>query len=156
MFVMTGKYRLPGMDFQYNLVTLRYHEKDDHKPVPAQFLPLASLAQSARTLCDQGLELKKNGQCKEAIEKYKLALAADPGMTEALYERGWCQSELKDFAGPFPTAQGQRRLEWYSQSTFELGYAFQQLKQKIPPWLRTTGALAINPAYSLVLNNGAI
>lgn len=115
------------------------------------FLPLASLAQSARTLCDQGLELKKNGQCREAIEKYKLALAADPGMTEALYERGWCQSELKDFAGAVSTLRKVRDV-WngIAKVHFELGYAFQQLKQKDSALASYDRCLAINPAYSLV------
>ena len=64
------------------------------------FFLLPAFTQSTKTAADlyeEGLKLKEDGECKEAIELYKTAVAQKPGYTDALYEMGWCYNELEDY-----------------------------------------------------------
>ena len=80
-----------------------------------------------------------------------MALAADPGMTEALYERAWCQSELNDYSSAVSSLRKVRNT-WNNMAKvhFELGYAFQKLKQKDSALASYERCLAIHPTYSQV------
>lgn len=62
-------------------------------------LAFCCVAQDATTLYQEGLQLKGEKKIKEAVEKFKQAVRQKAVYTEALYELGWCQNDLKDYAG---------------------------------------------------------
>ena len=48
-------------------------------------------------LYDEGLDLAFDGNFREAIEKYRAALAVDPGYTDAVHALAMAYAELEDF-----------------------------------------------------------
>ena len=48
-------------------------------------------------LYDQGLDLAFDGNFREAIEKYRLALEVDPGFVDAVHALAMAHAELEDF-----------------------------------------------------------
>lgn len=84
-------------------------------------------AQDATSLYNEGIKLKEGGKSSAAIDKFKKAVQLKPGFTEALYEIGWCQNDLKDYSGAIETLR-KVRVEWSNipKLFFELGYAFEK------------------------------
>lgn len=93
------------------------------------FLFFASLGatQDAQTLYNDGVKLKNEKNIKEAAEKFKQAVSLKPSYTEARYEWGWCQNDLKDYEGAIANLRNVR-LTWghIPKVHFELGYAFEK------------------------------
>lgn len=109
-----------------------------------------SFAQSAKELYEEGLQLRKDGKSKEAIERFKRAIALKPDYTDALYEMGWCQNETKDYNGAIQSLRKVRQ-EWSAVAKvhFELGYAFEKSSQNDSATASYKRCLAINNEYSL-------
>lgn len=61
------------------------------------FLSLQAQGVNVETLIKEGVELHDKGEYKEAVEKYKEALKADPKSVQAKYELALSYLELKDF-----------------------------------------------------------
>jgi tetratricopeptide (TPR) repeat protein len=110
----------------------------------------SSFAQPAKELFEEGLQLRKDGKVKEAIERFKRAVALKPGYTEALYEMGWCQNDTKDYTGAIQSLRKVRQ-EWsdVAKVHFELGYAFEKSSLNDSALASYKRCLAINNQYSL-------
>lgn len=82
-------------------------------------------AQDAVTLYNEGVKLKNQKKVVEALDKFKKALAIRPDYTEALYEMGWCQNDLKEYTSAIANLR-RARVGWPTipKVHFELGYAF--------------------------------
>ena len=82
-------------------------------------------AQDATILYNEGVTLKKQNKVVEALDKFKKALALKPDYTEALYEMGWCQNDLKEYTSAISSLR-KARVGWPTipKVHFELGYAF--------------------------------
>ncbi len=110
----------------------------------------SSFAQTAKELYEEGVQLRKDGKSKEAIERFKRAVALKPDDTEAYYEMGWGQNETKDYTGAIASLQ-KARQEWSAVAKvhFELGYAFEKTSQNDSAMASYKRCLAINNEYSL-------
>lgn len=108
-------------------------------------------AQTAQSLFDEGKELKKSGKCFEAIGKFNQSLSLDPALTDALYEKGWCQVELKQYDQALKTLRDVRKV-WpnVARVHFELGYVFEKTGYTDSAVKSYEACLQINPSYSLV------
>jgi len=82
-------------------------------------------AQDATTLLNEGVVLKNQKKVVEALDKFKKALALKPDYTEAMYEMGWCQNDLKEYTSAIASLR-KARVGWPTipKVHFELGYAF--------------------------------
>jgi len=82
-------------------------------------------AQDAVTLYNEGVQLKNQKKVVEALDKFKKALSIRPEYTEALYEMGWCQNDLKEYTSAIASLR-RARVGWPTipKVHFELGYAF--------------------------------
>jgi len=112
---------------------------------------LMAKSQTAQSLLDEGKELKKAGKCQDAIEKFNQSYKMDPGFTDALYEKGWCQVELKKYDQALITLREVRK-SWpkVARVHFELGYAFEKTGMTDSALQSYQACLEINPSYSLV------
>ena len=110
----------------------------------------SSFAQTAKELYEEGVQLRKDGKSKEAVERFKRAVALKPDYTDAYYEMGWCQNETKDYSGAIQSLRKVRQ-EWSSVAKvhFELGYAFEKTSQNDSATASYKRCLAINNEYSL-------
>lgn len=106
-------------------------------------------AQEATDYLNEGLKLKNLHKSREAMEQFKKALSAKPDYTEALYEIGWCQNDLKDYTGAIASLRSVRN-SWpeISKVYFELGFAFMKTKQTDSARTAFGRCIAINPGYS--------
>jgi tetratricopeptide (TPR) repeat protein len=91
------------------------------------FFSSTIFAQNAQQLYDEGLQLRKDGKSKDALERFKRAVALKPNFTDALYEIGWCQNDTKDYKSAMETLRKVRQ-QWGTvpKVYFELGYAFEK------------------------------
>lgn len=119
--------------------------------ITASMSVLMIKAQTAQTLLDEGKALKKSGKCVEAIDKFNQSLTMDPGFTDALYEKGWCQVELKKYDQALITLREVRK-SWpnVARVHFELGYVFEKTGYTDSALQSYQACLQINPSYSLV------
>jgi len=92
------------------------------------FLVFSAAAQDASSFYLEGLKLKDEKKSREAAEKFKRAIALKANYTEALYELGWCQNDIKEYTSALSNLR-KARNGWPSipKVYFELGYAFQKL-----------------------------
>lgn len=92
------------------------------------FTALAANGQDATTLYNEGVALKDAKKSKEALEKFKAAIALKPDYTAAFYEMGWCQNDTRNYDGAMASLRKARTV-WSSipKVHFELGYAFEKL-----------------------------
>ena len=90
-------------------------------------LSYAQITKDVQDLYDQGLKLKEERKVKEAFEKFRLALSINANYTEALYQAGWCQNELKNYNSAIDYLRKAREI-WSVIPIvyFELGYAFEK------------------------------
>lgn len=84
-------------------------------------------AQDAETLYTEGVQLKKEKKSSAAAAKFTEALQLKPGYTEARYELGWCQNDMKNYSGAIENLRTVRNT-WSTipKVYFELGYAFEK------------------------------
>ena len=87
----------------------------------------AQVTKDAQDLYDQGLQLKEDRKVKEALEKFKLAIAKNSGFADALYQAGWCQNDLGNYNDAIEYLR-RARQPWslIPKVHFELGYAFEK------------------------------
>lgn len=85
-------------------------------------------AQDATTLYNEGVAFKDAKKPKEAIEKFKAAIALKPDYAAAFYDMGWCQNDTKDYSGAMISLRKARTTGWAAipRVHFELGYAFEK------------------------------
>jgi tetratricopeptide (TPR) repeat protein len=85
-------------------------------------------AQDAPTLYKEGLKLKEEKKSAPALEKFKAATGLKKDYYDALYEMGWCQNDLKDYAGALANLR-KARIGWSDvpKVHFETGFAFDKL-----------------------------
>jgi len=106
-------------------------------------------AQDASDFYNEGLKLKLDKKSKEAMEKFRKALALKPDYTDALYEYGWCQNDLKDYSGAIITFRKARNgMPGIAKLYFELGYAFEKSIQYDSARVAYRKCLEISPGYS--------
>lgn len=108
-------------------------------------------AQNATALYNEGLELKKQNKAAEALKKFKEAITLKAGYTEALYEAGWCQNELKAYGDAIKSLRTVF-ITWpkTAKVNFELGYAFEKSGKTDSALVYYNRCLDINPDYSSV------
>ncbi len=106
-------------------------------------------AQDAAAYVKEGLKLKSERKSREAMEQFKKALLVKPDHTEALYEMGWCQNDLKDHTGALASLRKVRN-SWsqIAKVHFELGYAFLKTNQIDSARASFGKCIAISPVYS--------
>jgi tetratricopeptide (TPR) repeat protein len=114
------------------------------------FSSLAVAAQDATTLFNEGKKLKDEKKSKEALDKFKQAVALKPGYTEAHYESGWCYNDLKDYIAAIISLR-KARSGWpdIPKVHFELGYAFQNTEKYDSAVNCFNRCLQLKPDYSL-------
>ncbi len=90
-------------------------------------ISLAQVTKDAQDLYDQGIKLKDERKVKEAFEKFRQALSINANYTEALYQAGWCQNDLKNYNSAIDYLRKAREV-WSTipKVHFELGYAFEK------------------------------
>ncbi len=89
------------------------------------FFIVNSNAQTARELYNEGLQLKSEKKSKEAIVKFKAALAKDPILYNARYELGWCYNDTKNYVNALASFIMVRKdMQQYPKWNFETGYAY--------------------------------
>lgn len=106
-------------------------------------------AQTAETLYEEGLKLKKDQKVTEALDKFKEAIKLKPGYTEALYESAWCYNDMKEYNSAL-TNLNKVAPAWsaYPKVFFERGYANQMLynhKEALDDYFR---ARELKPDYT--------
>ena len=86
------------------------------------FAGISLQAQDATSLYNEGVTLKNQKKVVEALDKFKKALAIKPDYTEALYEMGWCQNDLKEYSSAIANLR-RARVGWPTipKVHFELG-----------------------------------
>src|SRR5437762_3726391 len=116
------------------------------------FLVFTSFAQSERSAADlykEGLALSKDGNCKDAIERYKAAIAKKPDYADALYETGWCYSELKEYDNAITYLEKAKRYAPdVSKIFFELAYANDNDDKKDDAITNYKKVLELDPGYT--------
>lgn len=87
----------------------------------------AQVTREAQAFYDQGLKLKEERKVTEALEKFRQAIAINAGYTDALYQAGWCQNDLKNYNSAIDYLRKAREV-WsvIPKVYFELGYAFEK------------------------------
>lgn len=87
----------------------------------------AQPAKNAQSYYDQGIKLKDERKVTEALEKFKQAIAINPKHTDALYQAGWCQNDLKNYSSAidYLRRSGQSGIAT-PKLYFEMGYAFEK------------------------------
>jgi tetratricopeptide (TPR) repeat protein len=112
-------------------------------------LALLSFGQDAKMLYNEGVKLKGEKNTKQAAEKFKKALDLDKNYTEARYELGWCQNDMKEYQSAVINLREVRKV-WpaVSKVHFELGYAFEKTTNYDSAIACYTKCLEIKPDYS--------
>jgi tetratricopeptide (TPR) repeat protein len=107
-------------------------------------------AQDAANFYNEGVELKNQKKPAEAIAKFEKALALKPDYTEARYEWGWCQNDLKDYEGAIVNLKKVRSV-WPAvpKVHFELGFAFEKTSRVDSAIQSYNRCLQLKPDYSL-------
>ena len=111
--------------------------------------PLAIAAQDAETLYNEGVKLKEQKKVREALEKFKKAVSLKPDYSQAWYESGWCQNDLKDYKGAIISLRN-ARVGWPNipKVWFELGYAFHKTDNIDSATYMYNRCLELKPDYS--------
>ncbi len=106
-------------------------------------------AQDATALYNEGVKLKDEKKAKEAIQKFKQAIALKPDYYAAFYECGWCQNDTKDYLGAIISLR-KARIGWPAvpKVYFELGYAFEKMEKIDSAIALYNRCLELKPDYS--------
>jgi len=115
------------------------------------FGAIIASAQNADSLYKEGLKLKSEKNTSLALEKFKKAYSLKPNYTEALYEIGWCQNDLKKYDESIITLRKVRNY-WplIPKVHFELGYAFDKKGVTDSAIASYNRCIQLKPDYSLV------
>lgn len=115
------------------------------------FTSFTAGAQDATALYNEGVKLKEAKKPKEAIEKFKQAIAIKPSYAAAHYESGWCYNDTKDYVSAIISLR-KARIGWpeIPKVHFELGYAFQKTGMTDSALLCYNRCLQLKSDYSLV------
>jgi tetratricopeptide (TPR) repeat protein len=86
-----------------------------------------SVAQNAESFFAEGVKLKTERKYSEAKEKFAKAIELKADYGEALFELGWCENEIADYANAIHHFTQTTKL-WpnIAKVYFELGYAFEK------------------------------
>jgi tetratricopeptide (TPR) repeat protein len=118
------------------------------------FPALGVVAQTATELYKEGIQLSKEGKCKDAIEKYKAAISKKPDYGDAFYEAGWCYNELEDYKNAVTYLTKAKNYNAESAKIyFELAYADDNLDNKEDAITNYKKVLGIDPDYSDAAKN---
>jgi len=121
------------------------------------FIVFTSFAQSEKSATDlykEGLALSKGGNCKDAIEKYKAAIAKKPDYADALYETGWCYNELEEYDNAATYLdKAKRYAPGVSKIYFELAYANDNDDKKDDAIINYKKVLELDPHYADAAKN---
>lgn len=116
------------------------------------FSSVISIAQSdkdAQASFDQGIRLKDEKKTSEAFEKFREAIAANPKHTDALYQAGWCQNELKNYNSAVSYLHKARQTGVATPKLyFEMGYAFEKLNKSDSAIFYYNKCLELKPGYA--------
>jgi tetratricopeptide (TPR) repeat protein len=114
------------------------------------FAVVTTNGQDATTLYNEGVALKDAKKSKEALEKFKAAIALKPDYTAAFYEMGWCHNDTRNYDGAMASLR-KARTAWSSipKVHFELGYAFEKLNLLDSAIQSYNKCLFYKPDYSL-------
>ena len=114
------------------------------------FLSSYCIAQTAESYYNEGVKLKDEKKSAEAIKKFEQAISLKQDYYAALYERGWCMNDTKDYTGALSTLR-KARVGWSSTHKvwFELGYAFDKLNMIDSAVTCYNKCLSLKPDYSL-------
>ncbi len=106
-------------------------------------------AQTATDFYNEGVKLKEAKNITTAAEKFKKAIDLDPNYSEALYEYGWCQNDLKNYTTALSSLR-KSRIKWDNipKVHFELGYAFEKLYLTDSAIKSYNRCLELKPDYS--------
>jgi tetratricopeptide (TPR) repeat protein len=112
-------------------------------------ISFSALAQDATSLYQDGVKLKKDKKTREAMEKFRAALALKRDYTEAQYELGWCLNDVSDYSGAIANLRTVRK-SWsnYPKVHFELGYAFEKTGQYDSAIQSFNECLKLKPDYA--------
>lgn len=107
-------------------------------------------AQDAKTLYNEGLQLKKDQKIQEALQKFKSAVALQKNYKEAIYESGWCYNDLKMYSDAM-SALKEARKYWPDMPKvhFELAYAFEKSYKYDSALAIYRRCLELKPDYAL-------
>lgn len=114
------------------------------------FMVAAVAAQDATALFNEGKKLKEEKKTREALDKFKQAIALRPTYAEAHYESGWCYNDLGDYISAISSLR-KARTGWSNipKVHFELGYAFQNTDRPDSAIQCYNRCLELKPDYSL-------
>jgi tetratricopeptide (TPR) repeat protein len=115
-------------------------------------IALAQPAKDAQSYYDQGIKLKEEKKPAEALEKFKQAIAINPKHTDALYQAGWCQNDLRNYnsAIDYLRRSGQSGVAT-PKLYFEMGYAFEKSSKDDSAIHYYNKCLELKPDYSNAL-----
>lgn len=107
-------------------------------------------AQDALSYYNQAVNLKDEKKTSEALEKFKKAIALNPKYSDALFQAGWCQNELKDYKSAIAYLHRARQAgPEMAKIFFELGYAFEKLNNNDSALHYYARCIETSPTYSL-------
>lgn len=106
-------------------------------------------AQDATDFYKEGVKLKDQKKPKEALEQFRKAISLKPDYTEALYEAGWCQNDIREYNGAILNLR-KARNGWPAipKVYFELAYAFEKTAQTDSAIVTYKKCIEISPTYS--------
>jgi len=103
----------------------------------------------AASFYNEGVKLKTDRNTKGALDKFKMAIALKQDYTEALYEAGWCQNDLKDYEGAINSLRKARPVwNYVPKLFFELGYAFEKTNQVDSAMQAYNRCIELKPDYA--------
>jgi tetratricopeptide (TPR) repeat protein len=86
-----------------------------------------SIAQNAKSFFAEGVQLKAQRKYSDAKEKFAKAIQLKADYGEALFELGWCENEMADYASAIHHfSQTSKFWPNIAKVYFELGYAFEK------------------------------
>ncbi|HYM94220.1 MAG TPA: tetratricopeptide repeat protein, partial [Chitinophagaceae bacterium] len=113
---------------------------------------LSSFSQTtAKEWLDKGISLKKEGNCKDAIEAFKKALSLQPDYADAFHQSGWCYNELGQYDDAVNALLKEEKNNPSdpASNNFELGYAYKNLRKYEDAIPRFNKAIELDKGYSL-------
>lgn len=113
-------------------------------------ISVAQTTTDAQSYYNEGIKLKDGNKAAEALEKFKKAISLNPKHTDALYQAGWCQNDLKNYASALNYLRQSAKTGLATAKLyFEMGYAFEKLPNTDSANWYYYKCLELNPTYSL-------
>lgn len=123
-------------------------------PVFSLFIFQSSYSQNAGLKAvgfyNSGLAFEKEAKYEEALASFKKAVAESPTYKEALFEAGWCNSELGNYQDAlFYLKKAKDQWPKEAKIYYETGYAYQQLNKLSEAKANYYKCLLFDKEYSL-------